>query len=122
MSALYSINYYQVLGPNDLRLAADAFEAALQSLDESACEVAPHAARRRCEIQLSKFAQPAPQMRRRCPDQSLSYEQGIRGGPRRILLTPPAPMIRATRPPDRAGGCGSRRALAARRSEDDRGD
>jgi len=45
MSALNSTDYYQVLGPNDLRLAANAFEAALQSLDESACEVAPHAAR-----------------------------------------------------------------------------
>ena len=45
MSALNSTDYYQVLGPNDLRLAANAFEAALQSLDESACEIPPHAAR-----------------------------------------------------------------------------
>ena len=45
MSVVYSFKHYQVLGPDDLRVAADVFEAALQSLDESACEVAPHAAR-----------------------------------------------------------------------------
>jgi hypothetical protein len=36
----------QALGPEDLRLAADAFEAALQSLDESTCDTSPHTARR----------------------------------------------------------------------------
>jgi len=36
----------QALGPDDLRLAADAFEAALHSLDESACDTSPHATRR----------------------------------------------------------------------------
>jgi hypothetical protein len=45
MSAPSFLKYDQVLGPDDLRLAADAFEAALQSLNESVCAVAPHAAR-----------------------------------------------------------------------------
>jgi len=45
MSVDYSFKHYQVLGPDDLRVAADVFEAALQSLDESACEIPPHAAR-----------------------------------------------------------------------------
>jgi hypothetical protein len=45
MPAPSFLKYDQVLGPDDLCLAADAFEAALRSLDESAWEVAPHAAR-----------------------------------------------------------------------------
>jgi hypothetical protein len=37
---------HQVLNPDDLRLAAEAFEAALQQLDESTCGVHPYAARK----------------------------------------------------------------------------
>jgi hypothetical protein len=44
-----SIHYFpsrqQVLQPEDLRMAADVFEAALKCLDESACEHSPYAAR-----------------------------------------------------------------------------
>jgi len=36
----------QALGPEDLRLAVDAFEAALHGLDESTCETSPHTIRR----------------------------------------------------------------------------
>jgi hypothetical protein len=36
----------QALGPEDLRLAAEAFEAALRRLDESTCETSPHTIRR----------------------------------------------------------------------------
>jgi hypothetical protein len=43
-------NLYQlpreVLGPNDLRLAADAFEAALQTINESTCTRPAHVTRR----------------------------------------------------------------------------
>jgi hypothetical protein len=35
-----------VLGPDDLRIAADAFEAVVSELDESTCEHAPYVARR----------------------------------------------------------------------------
>jgi hypothetical protein len=45
MSNVYDLSS-QALGPDDLRLAADAFEAALHSLDESTCNGPPHAARR----------------------------------------------------------------------------
>jgi hypothetical protein len=34
-----------VLGPDDLRLAADVFEQALHQVDESASDIAPHATR-----------------------------------------------------------------------------
>jgi hypothetical protein len=34
-----------ILGPDALRIAADAFEAALQSFHEGVCEIEPHKAR-----------------------------------------------------------------------------
>ena len=46
MASIYQLPRFQVLGPDDLRLAADAFEAALHSLDESTCEAPPHMTRR----------------------------------------------------------------------------
>jgi hypothetical protein len=43
-------NLYQlprdILGPDDLRLAADAFEAALHAIDEGTCETSAHVTRR----------------------------------------------------------------------------
>ena len=36
---------FRVLGPDDLRIAADAFEDALKSMHEDDCEVSPHTAR-----------------------------------------------------------------------------
>ena len=47
MAVMYQFPRTQVLGPDDLRLAADAFEAALLSIHESTCETAAHTIRRR---------------------------------------------------------------------------
>ena len=46
MGKVYQLPQTQVLGPDDLRLAADAFAAALHSLDESTCQTPPHTTRR----------------------------------------------------------------------------
>ena len=46
MPTTYCLPTGQVLGPDDLRLAAAAFEAALNSLDERACQAPPHTTRR----------------------------------------------------------------------------
>jgi hypothetical protein len=40
----------QVLSPNDLRLAAEAYDKALSSLPPEACELQPYAARRMIAI------------------------------------------------------------------------
>jgi hypothetical protein len=46
MANICQLPHIHVLGPDDLRLAADAFEAALHCIGESTCEHSPHATRR----------------------------------------------------------------------------
>ena len=46
MAKFHHFSGIQVLGPDDLRLAADAFEAALLSIHESTCETPAHTTRR----------------------------------------------------------------------------
>ena len=45
MTGLYDFPRNLILGPDALRIAADAFEAALQSFHEGICEIEPHKAR-----------------------------------------------------------------------------
>ena len=45
MTGLHDFPRDPILGPDALRIAADAFEAALQSFHEGVCEIEPHKAR-----------------------------------------------------------------------------
>ena len=66
-----------ILGPDALRIAADAFEAALQSFHEGVCEIEPHKARQLLAQHIIVEAQRGQRDPQRLRDAALKHLETI---------------------------------------------